>query len=42
MYKRDPNTWIKIANLKGDNGKQGSTKIPRQSVPITDDNVIVT
>lgn len=24
VYKRDPNTWTKVGNIKGDDGKQGS------------------
>lgn len=25
IYKRDPNTWTKVGNVKGDDGKQGSS-----------------
>ncbi|MFA8439974.1 immunoglobulin-like domain-containing protein [Pueribacillus sp. YX66] len=36
IYKRDPNTWTKIGNLKGDNGKQGSAILTGSGAPSAD------
>lgn len=37
IYKRDSNTWTKISNLKGDDGKQGSAILTGTGAPRTDD-----
>lgn len=36
VYKRDPNTWTKIGNLKGDDGKQGSEILTGSGAPTAD------
>lgn len=36
IYKRDPNTWTKVGNLKGDDGKQGSAILTGSGAPSAD------
>lgn len=36
VYKRDPNTWTKTGNLKGDDGKQGSAILTGSGAPKAD------
>ena len=37
IYKRNPQTWEKISNLKGDDGKQGSAILTGSGAPSADD-----
>ena len=36
IYKRHPNTWTKIGNLKGDDGKQGTAILTGSGAPSAD------
>ncbi|MFA8437560.1 immunoglobulin-like domain-containing protein [Pueribacillus sp. YX66] len=36
VYKRDPNTWTKVSNLKGDDGKRGSAILTGSGAPSAD------
>ncbi|MFA8437662.1 immunoglobulin-like domain-containing protein [Pueribacillus sp. YX66] len=36
VYKRGPNTWTKVSNLKGDDGKQGSAILTGSGAPSAD------
>lgn len=36
VYKRDPNKWNKVGNLKGDDGKQGSSILTGSGAPKAD------
>lgn len=36
VYKRDPNTWTKVGNLKGDDGKRGNVILTGSGAPSAD------
>jgi len=36
VYKRNPNTWTKVGNIKGDDGKQGSKILTGEGAPQAD------